>query len=258
MLAGMLLCAGLLGGILLAGQAGPYCVPDERQSADGTEEKIRIGTFAEGLKEKLTAEKQQAELPGKRQEELYGQKIEELEQLLSAHPAQQGEIYREYINSIYLFPESYHGGLRAECEEGETRAFQIAVLGWETGEKQKYHCRLLADGSLWFTYQTENPCENDLPGYLVNEDVLRYERADFVYDDGETDVEEAHRIRNEEIESCLTEETAREIQEFWSVQGRLYKIDRQAKKLWTYQRKKRAVSPIFCGNRPGALTAGSG
>ncbi len=197
LLAEMLLCVGLLGGILLAGRAEPYCVPDERQSADEAKEKIGFGAFAA---------KQQSGQLEKRQRELYGQKIEELEQLLSDHPTQQGEIYREYINSIYLFPESYHGGLRAEYAEGEARAFQIAVLGWETEEKQKYQCRLLADGSLWFTYQTENPCENDLPDYLVNEEVLRYDRADFVYDDGETDVEEARKIRNDEIERYLAEE----------------------------------------------------
>lgn len=245
LLAEMLLCVGLLGGTLLAGRAEPYCVPDERQSTDGTEEKIRIGTFAEGLKEKLTAEKQQPEQIEKRQRELYGQKIEELEQLLSDHPRQQGEIYREYINSVYLFPESYHGGLRAEYAEGEARAFQIAVLGWETEEKQKYQCRLLADGSLWFTYQTENPCENDLPDYLVNEEVLRYDRADFVYDDGETDVEEVRKTHNEEIERYLAEEAEGEIQEFWSVQGRLYKIDREAEKFVDVSEEKESCIADF-------------
>lgn len=245
LLAEILLCVGLLGGTLLAGRAEPYCVPDERQSADGTEEKIRIGTFAEGLKEKLTAEKQQSEQIEKRQRELYGQKIEELEQLLSDHPRQQGEIYREYINSVYLFPESYHGGLRAEYAEGEARAFQIAVLGWETEEKQKYQCRLLADGSLWFTYQTENPCENDLPDYLVNEEVLRYDRADFVYDDGETDVEEVRKTHNEEIERYLAEEAEGEIQEFWSVQGRLYKIDREAEKFVDVSEEKESCIADF-------------
>ena len=33
---------GLLGGILLAGRAEPYCVPDERQSADEAKRKDRI------------------------------------------------------------------------------------------------------------------------------------------------------------------------------------------------------------------------
>ena len=140
-------------------------------------------------------------------------------------------------------------------QKGRPGAFQIAVLGWETEEKQKYQCWLLADGSLWFTYQTENPCENDLPDYLVNEEVLRYDRADFVYDDGETDVEEARKIRNDEIERYLAEEAEGKIQEFWSVQGAFIKLTGKRKRLWMYQRKRRAVSPIFCGNRQSGFTA---
>lgn len=126
------------------------------------------------------------------QKEWYAFYIKELDRMLSVSREQErnNDIYQETIGSLYLFSQSYSGGLWADYNEDGTNAFQIVIMDDTTEERQRYECRLLQDGSLWFTYQTESKSEKDLPDYIVNEDVLRYGRPDYVYDDGWTDLEE--------------------------------------------------------------------
>lgn len=76
----------------------------------------------------------------------------------------------------------------------------------EKKEKHRYECRLLSDGSLWFCFQTDSKSKNDLPDYIVNEDALRFSRGDYVYDDGEEDLEEEKELRRQEIEQYLSED----------------------------------------------------
>lgn len=200
------------------------------QSADKAEEETLSSEAASS--ETLSSE----ELPPEafdelsaEQKELYAAHIEELEQLLSDNSKQEQESdsYQEFISSIYLFSESYSGGVQADYSEEGTLAFQMLIKDDGTDEKQRYECRLLSDGSLWFTYQTESESAYDLPDYIVNEDVLRYSRADYVYDDGEKDIEEEKQIRRQKVDECMAQETGGEVQEFWCRQGSIYKIDRK-------------------------------
>lgn len=171
------------------------------------------------------------------QREAYADSIGELDQMLfenrelTGNRGQEsdGGIYWEEINTIYMFSESYYGVLRAEYGEGKTDAFQMVMRDGEKSEKHKYECRLLSDGSLWFSFQTESKSEKDLPDYIVNEDALRYGRVDYVYDDGRTDIEEEKELRKQEIEQYLKKDIGGEAQEFWCGGDFLYRIDRKEK-----------------------------
>lgn len=95
----------------------------------------------------------------KEQRESYNFYIEEIDRMLSENrrQEQESEIYQESIGSIYLFSQSaYSGGLQASCTQKGTIAFQLVLTDARTEERQRYDCRLLADGSLWFIYQTES------------------------------------------------------------------------------------------------------
>lgn len=163
------------------------------------------------------------------QKELYVSHIETLEELLLKNREQEqtGEIYQELISSIYIFSEAYSGGTQASYTEDGITAFQMVIADDDTEKKQRYGCRPLADGSLWFTYQTESEAEKDLPDYVVNEDVLRYKRADYAYDDGREDVEEKKQLRRQEVEQYMTEGTGGEAREFWCDQDRIYQVNRK-------------------------------
>ncbi|MDE5933579.1 MAG: hypothetical protein K2H40_14015 [Lachnospiraceae bacterium] len=175
-------------------------------------------TQTESMEEKFLAE----------QKEMYDLSIEALDHMLAENrgQVQEEDSYLETIGSIYLCSKSYSGGLQADHNEDGANAFQIIMTEDDTEERQRYECRLLSDGSLWFTYQTESACEKDLPDYIVNEDVLRYSRVDYVYDDGETDLEEKKKQRRQEAEQSMAEKTDGEVQEFWCCQENLYRIDR--------------------------------
>lgn len=157
------------------------------------------------------------------QEELYASNIETLEELLlkNREQEQNGEIYQELISSIYIFSKSYSGGTQASYTEEGLTAFQMVIEDGDTAKKQRYDCRMLADGSLWFTYQTESEAEKDLPDYVVNEDVLRYSRGDCV------DVEEEKQRRRQEVERYMAEKTGGEVREFWCDQDQIYQVNRK-------------------------------
>ena len=133
-----------------------------QQPADSEEEE---GTDSDLSEEKLLSE----------QKQLYTSHIKTLEQLLLENREQEqtGDIYQELISSIYIFSESYSGGTQASYTEEGLTAFQMVIADDGTAKKQRYDCRLLADGSLWFTYQTESESEKDLPDYVVNELILK-------------------------------------------------------------------------------------
>lgn len=187
-----------------------------QQPTGGGEEDTTDSDFFE---EKLLSE----------QKELYASHIETLEELLLKNRKQEqtGEIYQELISSIYIFSEAYSGGTQASYTEEGITAFQMVIADDDTARKQRYDCRPLADGSLWFTYQTESEAEKDLPDYVVNEDVLRYRRADYAYDDGREDVEEEKQRRRQEVEQYMAEKTGGEAREFWCAQDQIYQVNRK-------------------------------
>lgn len=162
------------------------------------------------------------------QKELYALYIDDIDRMLSENRGQpqKDDCYREAIESIYLFFKNYYGGLQADYNEDGISAFQICLTDIDTEEKQRYECRPLSDGSLWFTYQTESESEKDLPDYLVNEDVLRYSRIDYVYDDGTTDLQEEKQLRRQTAEQYMEEKTSGEVQEFWKYREHVYRVDR--------------------------------
>lgn len=218
---------------------------------DGTAGKAPEGGSESGAEKDSAADTAQTEParddPGQEQallaeqREAYVRSVEKLDRMLSesrelpeshALAENRGQknddgIYREEINTIYMFSESVYGVLRAEYGEDKTNAFQMVMRDGEKSEKHRYECRLLSDGSLWFSFQTESKSERDLPDYVVNEDVLRYSRADHVYDDGQTDMEEEKEHRRQEIEQYLGEDIDGEVQEFWYGRDFLYRIDRE-------------------------------
>ena len=186
--------------------------PQEESVLDQTEE--------DNPEEKLAAE----------QKELYTSYIKELDRMLldNQKQGQEGELYREFVGTIYLFyPANYEGGLCAGYIDGKTTFFQLVTADKaREKERQRYECRILEDGSFWFTYQTESRSEKDLPDYIVNNDVLRFERIDDVYDDEWENPEEEKELRRQESERYMAEETEGEIQEFWVLKDRIYRIDR--------------------------------
>jgi len=193
---------------------------DQQPSNMSGEELIQEESAEEDREDKLPAE----------QKEAYNFYIDELDRMLSANRRQEQEsdIYQESIGTIYLFSHSaYTGGLQANYREEGTTAFQMVLTDEETGEQQKYDCRLLADGSLWFTYQTESGCGKNLPDYTVNEDVLRFSRTDYIYDDQNVDLEEERQRKRQEMEAYMAKKIGGEVQEFWELQDRIYWIDRE-------------------------------
>lgn len=164
-----------------------------------------------------------------KQKELYECSIEALEDMLSENRRldEDSGWYQEEVSTIYMFSEAYDGVLQAGFDEDGMHVFELAVTNKDLGERQRYECRLLSDGSMWFTYQTESVCEKDLPDYIVNEDALRCSRVDYVYDDGGTDLEERKELRRQEAEEYLAKETGGEMQEFWCSGDLMYRIDRK-------------------------------
>lgn len=219
--AAVLICTLLLTACKTTDDTTQNTSESRQQSTDMTEEEqVQPETSEEDREEELLAE----------QRESYNFYIEELERMLSENrrQEQESEIYQESIGSIYLFSQSaYSGGLQASYTEKGTIAFQLVLTDARTEERQRYDCRLLADGSLWFTYQTESRCRENLPDYTVNEDVLRFARTDFVYVTGDTDIEEEKQQKRQRLEAYLSEETGGEVQEFWGWQDRIYRIDRE-------------------------------
>ena len=162
------------------------------------------------------------------QKKTYADAIEALDDLLAENRGreQKDDFYQETIGTIYLFSEAYTGVLQAGYDGDGVNVLQIGITDAYLEEKQRYECRQLSDDSLWFTYQTESVCERDLPDYIVNEDALRYSRVDYVYDDGQTDVEEEREIRRQKADEYLADETGGKMQEFWCRGDRMYRIDR--------------------------------
>lgn len=222
-------------------------IPENESQSDGRTEDAgdsavhsELGQLESGPSEPTQPESAPSEPTGQaspeekllvEQKEMYALSIEGLDDLLTENrgQAQAEDSYLETIGSIYLFSQSYSGCLQADYNENGTNVFQIVMTDEGTEEKQRYECRLLSDGSLWFTYRTESACEKDLPDYIVNEDVLRYSRVDYVYDDGETDLEEEKKRRRQVAEQSMTEKTGGEVQEFWCCPDNLYRIDRGEK-----------------------------
>lgn len=156
-----------------------------------------------------------------------------------------GGIYREEVSTVCMFSQSCHGVLRAEYGEEGTNAFQMVMRDGEKNEKHRYECRLLSDGSLWFSFRTESKSEKDLPDYVVNEDALRYSRADYVRDDGWTDIEAVKEYCRQEIEQHLEEDMDGEMQEFWYGGDFLYRIDREEKLFVDVMEDKESCIAVF-------------
>lgn len=180
--------------------------------------------------------------------------IEELERMLSENRGQerQGGRYMEAVSSIYHYPKAYSGALAAYYEDGGTMAFRMVMADDGIDERQEYECRLLNDGSLWFTYRTESESRMDLPDYTVNE-ILRYARADYVYDDGMNDTEEERRNREEELERYMAKETAGETQEFWRRGEKLYRIDREEERFVEVTEEKESRIADFLAEQSGRI-----
>ncbi len=217
-LAALLVCAVLApAGIESFNMAGNY-MESGRNFISGAGENRKTELF-----QKASAERELT-----MQKASYAFSVGELDGLLSENRRQDENSgqYMEAVGSLYLFPESYSGALEAYYgKEGTTAFWMVMTDGAE--QRQQYECRLLQDGSLWFTYRTESGSRLDLPDYTVN-DILRYARADYVYDDGEKDLEEERRVRESELAQYMEEETGGELREFWLREGRLFLINREA------------------------------
>lgn len=204
---------------------------DENTLEEGREAATEAGETAEAgnAGELELAEADPKEELRAKQKELYTASIETLDDMLAGNRGRDSgdTVYQETIGAIYIFSEAYDGVLQAGYDEDGMHVFQIAIADGDLEEKQKYECRTLPDGGLWFTYQTDSACEKDLPDYIVNEDVLRYSRVDYIYDDGKTDTEEEKDLRRQEAEAYLTGKVDGEIQEFWHTGDKLYRIDRK-------------------------------
>ena len=59
----------------------------------------------------------------------------------------------------------------------------------------------------------------------MNEDALRYDRLDYVYDDG-SDLEERRREQEKNWQEQFDRTISGEILEFWYMEERLYAVDR--------------------------------
>lgn len=198
---------------------------------------------------KLPKEREKTE-----QKVLYAFYAEELEQMLSENRMQEqkGTRYMESVGSVYLYQESYSGALAAYYEDGGIMAFRMVMTENGPEKRQKYEYRLLQDGSFWFTYQTESGSKTDLPDYTVN-DVLRYSRTDYVYDDGTTDLAETRQNREKELEQYMEEETDGEIQEFWSREERLYRVDRETEQFIEVTDEKENCIADFLSEQSGRI-----
>lgn len=169
------------------------------------------------------------------EQEQYAQYIDDLDRMRSEIAMQQAEseVYRETIGSIYLFDNAYSGGLRASHDDEHLFGFELLMTGTEgdVEVKQRYECVLLPDGSMWSAYQNESSAQYDLPDYVVNEDVLRFGRVNYVYDDGTTDIEAEKEQRRQELDRYLADDVSAGVQEFWHFQDRLYRIDRKGARM---------------------------
>lgn len=172
--------------------------------------------------------------------------INKLDQMLSENIAcdPSSSVYLETIGSIYIFPEEYNGGMQALFHEEKVTAFQMLISDAKD-EKQSYFCRLLKDGSFYFTYETTGSSSYDLPAYTVNEAVLRYARADFAYDDGNTDLEAEKQRKAQKVSQCLEESLSGTCREFWYTQEKIYEIDRDQKAFFDVTDHKEAVLTSF-------------
>lgn len=205
----------------------------------GTEGTLKTEFFG-----KLSEEREQT-----KQKALYAFSIEELERMLSdnCRREQEGGRYMESVGSIYLFPKTYSGALVACYENDETTSFRMVMTEDDTEQRQEYECRRLQDGSFWFVCRMESGSNRDLPDYTVNE-VLRYGRADYVYDDGERNLEEERQNREGELERYMEAETGGAIQEFWCREGRLCLVDRETERfLDVTDEKESCIADFLAG-----------
>lgn len=166
-------------------------------------------------------------------------------------------IYREEVYTVYTFGEGMYGWLLAAYDEQG-----IFLLDWlmETDLKeeevlQRYCLYLLEDGSQYFTYQTSGQgIEEDIPDYLVNEDALRYDRLDYVYDDG-SDLEEKRREQEENWQERFDRTITGETLEFWYMEGRLYAVDRQERIMTDMSETKAVCISAFLQLQPDRIAA---
>lgn len=163
--------------------------------------------------------------------------IDELDAMISNNEQKMEdcEKYQEFISSIYLFHEDYHGYLQADYDGDGVICAKMLIETGEMGEtsddKQKWTGQILEDGSLWLTYQSTYDEKYDLPDYIVNEDVLRYSRADYIYNDGAVNVEKQRTDNKQQIVQALNIDMSGNKKEFWSRGDKIYEVDRKSQRL---------------------------
>lgn len=169
------------------------------------------------------------------QEQLYAIYTPHLDQMLANNEQriENCEPYQEFVSSIYLFSGDYHGWLQADYDEKGIAAIKMRIkygdFGSDSWDNQIFIGKILEDGSLWLSYETTYEETYDLPDYVVNEDVLRYSRADYVYDNGSMDVNEQKQENSEQIAFYLNERLFGKQKEYWCNGDKIYQIDRKSR-----------------------------
>lgn len=212
--------------ILLLGLAMASCKAENSKREGEVKEDNASGKQEVKIENELEENENPAE-----QKQLFDIYIEQIDQLLEESRELENECntYREFVGSIYLFSKAYSGGLQAFYDENGIVSYQMALTleDESKNDKQKYICYPLSDGSFWFTYETTREIEKDLPDYTVNEDVLRYMRLDYIYDDGSVDLSEVKVEREQNLQQILTEKINGQVLEFWCSDEKVYQIDRE-------------------------------
>jgi len=186
-----------------------------------------------GIDEKISPEPSKEVNLTNEQKQLYETYAPQLDEMLANNERriENCEQCQELVSSIYLFSEDYHGWLQGDHDADGLAMLQMLIEYGEQGntsdDKQKYVGCLLEDGSLWLTYQSTYDGNYDLPDYVVNENVLRYSRVDYVYDDGLGNVEEEIKERQQQTAEVLGQKLSKNKQEYWVHEGKIYQIDRE-------------------------------
>lgn len=227
------------------------------RTAIGDEAEVEAATKSAGNVQSKAVEKEKL---AEEQNQLFETYIGELEELLANNKTRiEGcEQYQEYVSTIYLAvkdpDESYHGCLQADYDENGVASIQMMIEFGEKGEasddRQKWEGQLLGNGSLWLTYQSTYDEKYDLPDYIVNEDVLRYDRADHVYGDGSTDIEQRKKENGQQIMQTLEEDIAGNKKEFWVIEEKVYEIDRENKRFMDVTEEMGGLIASFFAQQP--------
>lgn len=127
--------------------------------------------------------------------------------------ATRSEQYWEKIEEIFLYRKDVFGILEAKYQDGKVSSFQITM---EEGEdKQKYIFYSLGNDMYWFSCQLVRADDVNLPDYVVNENVLRYD-ALAEEDDGW-----------ERAQACYQQELSAKTQEYIIKGEKIFQIDRE-------------------------------